>query len=436
MQTRYRHVMIGATLLLLSVARPAGVAAQEPRENGPSTVAVQPGAYRLTLEEAQQRALANSRLRSLAVMNIQAKQEAIYVMEADYYPKIFANFTGFAFDQPLGKVLVPAKLPSLSPISVNVFSQDFGVTSVTAVQPITALLKVHQGVKVTEADEQIARSQAHQADQAIASGVEQLYCGLLAANRILAGARAAAAAAGRMPPALLQTSEARIAGVEAKQAIQAVSSQACELAEQLNSLLDVPLTTRWELADLPPLAPAVASAEQAIELALASSPDVFQADQTALKAAAALSVAKVDYLPDVAVIGGYMNQNGFNAIQNDISYAALTVNYPIFEGGKRKHAILQAETVVAMARQKACQTRDEVRLKAQKAYREFVEAQAALQTAEEMAQVRKEAQQEAKTPDEIIRTAGEVMKAEAAVVQAEATCRVACVKLTTLAGVR
>ena len=41
---------------------------------------------------------------------------------------------------------------------------------------------------MAEADEQIARSQAEQADRAIASGVEQLYFGLLAANRILAGA--------------------------------------------------------------------------------------------------------------------------------------------------------------------------------------------------------------------------------------------------------
>ena len=106
--------------------------------------------------------------------------------------QVFANFTGFHFDRPLGKVLTPGILGF--PIAVNVVNQDLGLTTLTALQPITALLKVQQAVKAADADQQIARSQVEEADRAIASGVEQLYCGLLAADKILVGARAAAAA--------------------------------------------------------------------------------------------------------------------------------------------------------------------------------------------------------------------------------------------------
>jgi outer membrane protein TolC len=426
--TVYIASWIAALLAGLNAAR---VGAQQPLDGVSS--ATPPGVYSLTLEEAKQRALANSKLRSLAYMNIKAKQEGIYVMEADYYPKLFAGFTGFHFDAPLGRVLTPGLLP-LAPIAVNVVNQDLGVTTMTAVQPITALLKVRQGTIVAEADEQIARSQAEQADRAIASGVEQLYFGLLAANRILAGAQTAAAAAQHMGPALASSTAARIAGVEAKQAIQAVSSQAAELEEQLNGLVELPLCTRLNLFEPPPVAPCLNCAEQAIALALGSSPEVFQADQDAVKAEAGVRVAKVDWLPDVLLMGGYVNQNGINVIQNDITYGAVSVNYPLFEGGKRIHALRQAEMVQAMARQKACQVREEVSLKAQKAYREYAEAQVSLQTAEEMLQVRKEAQRKADTADEMIKAAGEVMKAEAAVVQAEVTCRVAGIKLATIAG--
>ena len=317
--------------------------------------------YRISLEEAKQRALANSRLRSLAYMNIQAKQEGVYVMEADYFPKVFANFTGMHFDEPLGKVLVPR--PPLPVVAVNLFNQDYGMTSLTAVQPITALLKVRQGVIVTEADHQIAASQAEQADRAIACGVEQLYCGLLAANRIYAAAMLANETAARMPPAMLQTLEARIAAVEAKQATEAVSAQAWELAEQLNGMMDLPLNTRLELLDLPPVEAPLNSAEQAIACAVARSPEVFQADQDCIKAEAAVKLAKLDYMPDLMVFGGYFNQNGFNVMQNDVTYAGMSATVTLFEGGKRAHALHQAETVVAMARQKACQTRDEVGLK-------------------------------------------------------------------------
>jgi outer membrane protein TolC len=296
------------------------------------------------------------------------------------------------------------------------------------------LLKVRQGAIVAEADEQIARSQAVQGDRAIASGVEQLYFGLLAANRILAGAQGAAAAAQHMGPALTSTMAARVAGVEAKQAIQAVSSQTAELEEQLNGLVELPLCTRLELVEPPAVAPCVNCAEQAIALAVQCSPEVFQADQDAVKAEAGVRVAKVDWLPDVPLMGGYVNQNGINVIQNDITYGAVAVNYPLFEGGKRIHALHQAELVQTMARQNACQVREEVSLKAQKAYREYADAQASLETAGEMLQVRKEVQQKARTPDDIIQAAGELMKAEAALVQAEVTCRVAGVKLAALTG--
>jgi outer membrane protein TolC len=353
---------------------------------------------------------------------------------------VLANFTGFHFDSPLGKVLTPGILP-ISPIAVNVVNQDLGLTTVTALQPITALLKVQQAVKAADADQQIARSQVEEADRAIASGVEQLYCGLLAADKILAGARAAeaagaAAAAQQMAAGRPLSIEARLVAVEGKQAIQAVASQQADLQEQLNGLLDLPLCTGLELVDLPPLCPTITCAGQAISLALANNPAILQADWTAAKAEAGVKVAQVDWLPDVALLGGYVNNDGINVIQHDVSYVALTANMPIFEGFKRIHAVRQAESVVAMARMKAFQTRDEVRLKARKTYREFCEAMEATQTAREMVLVRTEARQKAATPDDAIKAASESMNAQAAVVQAEATCRVAYAKLLNVAGLQ
>lgn len=321
-------------------------------------------------------------------MNIQAKQEGIYVAEADYYPKILAAFLGFHFDRPLGRVLTPGILAPET-IAVNVFDQDFGATTVTALQPITALLKVRQGVRVATADAQIAQSQATQADRAICSGVEQLYYGLLAADRILASGKAATSEAERKGSAQAKTLEARIAMVEAKQAIQTVTSQRAALQEQLNALLDLPLCTELELTDLPPLVPTITCADDAIGRALACNPEIFQAEQDIVKADAAIRAAKVDYLPDVNVFGGVVNQDGLNIMQHDVGYMALSVNYTLFAGGKRVHSVRQAETVLAMARQKALKTRDDVRLKAYTAYREFEEAQQSAKIAEEMLKVRR-----------------------------------------------
>ncbi len=434
-----RASFVGASLLsLLAGLTVVSVQAQESPANVAFSAQPASNVYHITLDEAKQRALGNSKLRQLALYNVQAKGEAVYVAESDYYPKVLANFTGFHFDSPLGKVLTPGIIP-VSPIAVNVVNQDLGLTTVTALQPITALLKVRQAVKAADADQQIARSQVEEADRAIASGVEQLYCGLLAADKILVGAQAAAAAAAaaqQMAAGQPLSIEAQIVAVEGKQAIQAVASQQADLQEQLNGLLGLPLCTGLELVDLPSLSPTVTSADQAISLALANNPAILQADWTAAKAEAGVKVAKVDWLPDVALLGGYVNNDGINVIQHDVSYVALTANMPLFEGFKRIHAVREAEAVVAMARMKAFQTRDEVRLKARKAYREFYEAMQANQTAQEMVLVRKEAQRKAATADDAIKAASELMKAQAGVVQAEATYRVAYAKLLNVVGLQ
>ena len=118
-----------------------------------------------------------------------------------------------------------------------------------------------------------------------------------------------------MGPGQALSVEAQIVAVEGKQAIQAVASQQADLQEQLNGLLGLPLCTGLELVDLPPLSPKITCADQAISLALANNPAILQADWTAAKAEAGVKVAKVDWLPDVALLGGYVNNDGINVIR-------------------------------------------------------------------------------------------------------------------------
>jgi outer membrane protein TolC len=123
-------------------------------------------------------------------------------------------------------------------------------------------------------------------------------------------AAGAAAAAQHMGAGRPLSIEVQIIAVEGKQAIEAVASQQADLQEQLNGLLDLPLCTGLELVDLPPLCPTITCADQAISLALANSPAILQADWTAAKAEAGVKVAKVDWLPDVAVLGDLLHRLG------------------------------------------------------------------------------------------------------------------------------
>src|SRR6516165_1616250 len=402
----YQRKRLGQGVLLLTVAfvavaTVAPLVAQSPPA-GKESAAV----MRLTLDELKERILANNKLLELAALNVQSKGYSIRAAQALYFPQIIGNTVYFHFNDDLGTVLTTqgrkvigprgtpfGTLPSFA-INLPVLNQDTAFTTIAAVQPITDLLKVRQGVKIARADEQIAAAQRDKGTRELLSGVEQLYWGLLAAQRMRAGASAAVAGAEEL--ARTGNLEARTALVEGKQGLQEVSNQIADLQEQLAILLDVPTSTQFELVEPPLPAAAVKSADETVALALASSPDIHEAEQTIAKARAAVSAAKLDYVPSIAVIGGWTNQTAADYIQPNIGYIGVMGSYTFVVWGKRRNTIHERDQLVAMASLKMQQTQDTVRQDALKAYRDYEQSQQAFKLAGQMVALRTEALKAAK----------------------------------------
>src|SRR5262249_45398983 len=150
-----------------------------------------------------------------------------------------------------------------------------------------------------------------------------------------------------------------------------VRGQVRQLTEQLNGLLDLPPCTVLVLVELPLSPVPVHCSEEAGDWAVAPSPEVREAEQGVAKAHSALKVARMDYLPDVNVIGGVANQTFANYIQDNFSYVGVTASYTFWDWGKRKQVRRQRETQIALAQQNVQVTADKVRQETQKAYGEF-----------------------------------------------------------------
>jgi outer membrane protein TolC len=262
--------------------------------------------------------------------------------------------------------------------------------------------------------------------------VEQLYLGLLAARRIRGGAQLAVA--GAKKAAQTGTLEARTALLEAQQGLKAAENQIADVEAQLNNLLDLPPCTHLELEEPPLPASPFRCADEAISLALASSPEVRSAQQDVVKAEGALAAARVDYLPNVAVMGGYANQTTFPAIQTNFSYVGVVGSYTFFEWGKKRKTVRKWETTFSMAQLKLHQTEDDVRQKAAKAFRELDQDRVTLANAREMAQLRQEAAKKAKTPAAAMEAGKAALEAEVALIKAELAYRVAYAELMMLIG--
>jgi outer membrane protein len=403
-----------------------------------------PAATHLTLDEAKQRVLANSKLLRLAAENIRGKEFATRALQANYFPQIVGGLVYFHFNDPLGEVLTlvgrtltgplgnTTALPTVTKAAA-VLNQDTSLGTITIVQPLTALLKVRQGVKIARADEQIAHADMEKGARALVDGVEQLYLGILAAQRLRAGTAVGLQGAEAMAKAQPSV-QVRIAVVEAKQGLQQLDNQIKDLEEQLNILLDLPACTKFELIEPPLPIPPLACADDAVNLALVASPEIRAAEQGIVKANAGVAAAKVDYLPNVMLFGGYINQTMASYMQQNSGYMGASINYTFVDWGARRNTIRERDTFVYMANLKVQQTRDEIRQKALKAFRDVGDNREALKLAGEMVSLRKQAAQEAKAPAVQFQAAKDLMQAQVDLVKADMALRVSAAQLMTLIG--
>ena len=453
MRTRTGCALVSPGLLGLFFAglMPPALAAQEV----PAPEASPPAAHRLTLEQARDLALANNKQLQLGRLNIQGKQIAVRAEARDYFPKVLGTGAYLRFDEPLGTVVTtPGRqlggqtiqilprgpgiqiptitVPSQS-VAVNVANRDSAFGALMVAQPITKLIGVSVLVDLARAEEEIASAQLDKGTRDLLSGVSQAYYGLLAARRI----RDALSLQAGMLEKLLRVkpaAELRLAALELRKGLADADKQVAELAGVLAQLLGLPSCTGLELVE--PVLPAVTvtCADEAAQHALANNPQVREAHQNITKARAGLRAAKMEYLPDVNVVGGYSGQTAADYIQDNFAFVGVTASYTFWDWGKRKEVKRQREAQIALAHQNVDVMIETVQLEARKAFLAFKQSEEELRIANDVVKVRQEAEQEAKDPATALTAAAATAKAHLEQMQAEVNYRLAHAKLLAAIG--
>jgi outer membrane protein TolC len=386
----------------------------------------------LTLEEARQLASNNNKALALARLNIQEKLHGVDAARKDYLPKLLGVDYYMHFNEPLGTVVAfrgrqiggvsvgPGgilQLPTVTipgrTISANVLNQDSNLATIMVAQPLTKLIAVNAAVQIARADSHAAQAQLDKGMRELLSGVAQAYHGLLGARRIDRALTLQIQVLEQLLSA--QPNPAMKVGlVEARQGLAQVRGQEEQLRHLLNDLLDLPPCTILEPVDpLPGELPAHC-AEDAAHLALVNSPEVREAEQDICKAQAALKVARMSFLPDVNVVGGFANQTIADYVQPDIGYVGVTGSWTLFEWGKKKNVLHQRHALIALAEQNLLVAKDKVQLAARKAFSSYQEAHEAFRLAGEMVEARKELEKAARAKVVEAKAATEKARAEAA----------------------
>jgi outer membrane protein TolC len=405
------------------------VASSEPGFDGPR---------RITLEQAQQQATAAANpMAHLAELQVEAAKQHRLGAESDYFPKISATLTNFHFNKFMGQEITIERPIAGGTVTAGLplAGKDQTLIAVTAAQPITPLFKLHEVVNIARADENVARAKAGMPVET-ASNVEKAYYGLLVAQRQL---EVADAEAGALRSKHLIASNAPVAlpgdvkeDVDAAKALAIASSKVKELTASLDLLLGYPMDTELEL--VPPVTHMEEiSLKEAADKAMVGNPEVVEAEQTVVKAHAASRLSKLDYVPDVAVMGAYVyNDNAVPLLPRDFSFIGIMGSYNVFDFGKREHTVKERNAQVSMAETALELTKAKVAAAVKASYFEMDRSRQLSELAQRLsAAVSPERVSYAKDDPEI---AASRAKVEVELLQADLAYRQARAQLRTLMG--
>jgi outer membrane protein TolC len=417
----------------------------------------------LTLEEAQQLALQNNRALKLARLKVDEAGHRRAGARSDYFPKLLGTANYLYFSERLGTTLtagdlglgmLPPPFPSI-PIPIDLVKQNMFLGGATIAQPITQLYKVQQGVKVASSEQEIAKAQSAGREDEIHYAVEQLYYGLLIAQRQRTAAEAKVGAAEELfkdaqnavdtGNALPVTSIGRHAGLlEARQSLLAARDLVSDYSEALNVLIGLPATTELSLTE--PERPAfnLASAEEAVHAALEHSPEVQEARETVEKARAAKRAAQADYIPDVTAMVQYFHQAGVPTLPNDFGAVGGSLTYTLFDFGKRRELVRERGTLAAEAEENLTRIEENVEQNIRKSYRNVQRSLEMVTVAREAVELRKESERLTRDQVEfglalksaLLDAQASHASAESDLLRAEAGWRLAWAELRKQAGLR
>jgi hypothetical protein len=398
------------------------------------------GVRRITLEEAQQEAAAgNNPLLRLAQLSVEVAKEHRLGVQGLYFPNVGTQFANLHLNKETGQVLTLSRLGVTIP--VNIFAKNQTDFNVSAVQPVTPLLSVYQLVKIARADENIAKAKAGMPVTETAMKVEKNYFDLLVAQRELTSAEAEAkkiqakwlTASNSGTPITSPDHDTAMLGAE--KAVVLSASKVKELTESLNDMLRLPEGTTLELVAPEPLVESTSLIE-ATEKATMANPEVIDAEQTAIKAHAGLTLTKLQYVPTVAITGGYANQNAISdrLLPKDFSYIGVIATYTLFDGFKREHGVKEIKAQAEMADLAVQLTKAKVAAGVKSSYFELDRSRQLYQLARRMVSADRAVDATYKSNDPELESAQAKMEAE--MFRAEFEYRQAYAKVNALIGAK
>ena len=376
-----------------------------------ATFAQQPetqAARRLTLREAVDLALARNHGVRLAQLSVDEKDRAKEVARSAYFPQVRNDTTLIhvtdtqLIEIPAGGLGGVATAPV--PPQTLILNQG-GVSTATngtgIVQPLTQLLRVKAANDVARAEADATRGKARSVEDETALRVHQIYYRVLIADVRLRAVLAKIQASDDVQRERIQQVkygsaldadliESRANVLQARQELLTTELQRSDLQMQLNDVIGLPLTTTLVLDPGVSTPSAPCEREACVRAALDAHPEIAEARAQVDKAAAAVRLARYEFVPDVEVFGRYSFQNNVPFLAGRFGTIGIRASYDLFDGGRKRGVVRERETQLAQAKENLARISDDIELRVQTAYNKIERTRQMVAVSQELLALRGE----------------------------------------------
>jgi outer membrane protein TolC len=338
-------------------------------------------ARHITLAEAVQLALKQNHVVRIAKLEVEEKQHAKEVARSGYFPSItnesrIFTVTDTQFIQiPAGSLGTVGGTPTpTQSMTLNQGGRTFVTSGTMLSQPLTQLLtRVKPANDAAQAEMNASRASAQETQNEVALKVHQIYYQLLIAqlrssataakiraDQDLEGERVEQVKFGSELNETLIESRAQL--LEAKQDLLTTELQISDLTMQLDDVMGLPVTTQLAPDSEVPAVQETCAKEECVKVALESHPEVVAAREEVTKASAGVRLAKADYFPDIVAFARYSYQDNVPFLARNFGTFGASLNYDLFDGGRRGAALGESNSKLAQARENLARVTDDVEL--------------------------------------------------------------------------
>jgi outer membrane protein TolC len=364
---------------------------------------------RLTLTEAVRLAVSQNRDLKIARLKVAESQQKKAQARSGYFPEI-KNHSTFLRTTSLENLEIPAgafgPIPNIGlvpyrNVQITQGSQTFETSGTGLAQPLTQLIRIRQANRIAASETASSKDDVQKAENEVAVKVHQLYFAILVTRLQKRAADQETAYAQthlRESEEDIQKGNAlKISAIDgqagllqSEQDALTAELQLSDLTTELNDLLGLPLDTPLELAPAEPATLQIRARQEYVQSALAENPEILAASEQVERAKAGITSAKSAFIPDVSAIARQSYQNGVPFLVHNFGTFGLTLDYDVFDFGKRRAVVRENEAKLAEARENLARLKEAVSVRIERTYNKVELTAHMLQVAGEEVRLREE----------------------------------------------